>query len=218
MKQLILHGPAISSSRKKLIEIKQKFDPNNVVIFEKGSEISDILASLQTISMFEEEKLIIAENPPEDFSLDYTLYPNPYTLVFWHDHEIKNLPAGRQESPEGWEVLFFPEAKEISVFPFLDNLGNKDKRAFVEMDKLKKAGFDAQYLITMIFYLLRTLTVTPKNSPEFVKKKIARQKQNFSEDELVNLYRHVIETDFKIKSGLMESNQAQFFLVNKFIS
>ncbi|MEK7120474.1 MAG: hypothetical protein AAB840_00085 [Patescibacteria group bacterium] len=209
MKLALLHGPAISSSRKKLIEIKQKFDTNNVVTFEKGVEIADILASLQTVSMFDEEKLIIAENPSEDFTVDYTLYPNPYTLILWYDHEIKKAPDGAQ-------VLFFPEAREISVFPFLDNLGNKDKKAFVEFDKLKKAGFDTQYMVTMIFYLLRTLCCTPKSSPEFVKKKIASQKHNFSEDELVNLYKYVIETDFKIKSGLMEPAQAEFLLVNMF--
>ena len=209
MKLLALHGPAISSSRKKLIEIKQKFDPNDVIIFEKGAETDDILASLQTVSLFSEKRLVIVENSSEDLTFGSLNSSDSPTLLLWYDHEIKKVPDGAQ-------VFFFPEAREISVFPFLDKLGNRNKEAFLEMDKLKRGGFDTQYLITMIFYLLRTLCCTPKNSPEFVKKKIARQKQNFSEDELVNLYKYVIETDFKIKSGLMEPAQAEFLLVNLF--
>ncbi|TSC66105.1 MAG: Uncharacterized protein CEO21_264, partial [Microgenomates group bacterium Gr01-1014_80] len=80
MRLLVLHGPAIQSSRKKLTEIKQKFEPGSVVTFEKGSDPQDVLASLQTVSMFEGERLIIWENPPEDLGINYTLYPNPYTL------------------------------------------------------------------------------------------------------------------------------------------
>lgn len=210
MKQLVLHGPAINSSRKKLKEIKQKFDPNNVITFEKGSEISDILASLQTVSMFKEDRLVIIENSSEDFLLNYTLLPYPYTIVFWFDHELKKLP-------EKTEVIFFPEAREISVFPFLDKLGARDKTAYLEMDKLKKAGFDNQYFITMIFYLLRNLIATPKNAKDFVKNKNAKMRKNFSTEELVNLYKYVLEVDFKIKSGLLETSQAEFLLVNKFM-
>lgn len=209
MKAVALHGPAISASRKKLVEIKQKFDTNDVVTFEKGSEISDILASLQTVSMFEENRLVILENPPDDFALDYTLYPVSCTLVFWYDHEIKKIPKSVQ-------ILFFPEAKEISVFPFLDKLGNKERSAFLEMDKLKKAGYDGQYLITMVFYLLRNLVATPKIAKEFVKNKNVKMRKNFSSEELVNLYKFVLELDFKIKSGLLELKQAEFSLVNLF--
>lgn len=207
MKLLVLHGPAIQISRKKLSEIKQKFDPSSVVIFEKGADPQDILASLQTVSMFSEDRLIIWENPPEDLQ-PYTVYPNPYTLILWFDHEIKTKYKG--------EMLFFPEAKEVSVFPFLDLLGNRDKKAFVELDKLKKAGFDTQYFITMIFYLLRSLVATPKNAPEFVKRKNAKMRANFSMTELTKLYKFILETDFKIKSGLLNNDQAQYLLVAQF--
>ena len=108
MKAVILHGPAISSSRGKLIEIKKKFDSSSVVNFEEGASSAEILASLQTVSMFSEERLIIVENPLDDFS-KLTLYPNPlpagrqaYTLILWFDREI---------DPTKWpkaEVFFFP--------------------------------------------------------------------------------------------------------------
>lgn len=210
MKLQILHGPAINSSRQKLVRIKQEFDQESVVTFEKGADVGDILTNLQSESLFGGDRLIIWENPTEDFKLPTTNYKLPTTLVLWFDHEI---------DPQKWpraEVLFFPEAKEVSIFPFLDYLGRKDTRAFLELDKLKKGGFDHQYLITMIFYLLRSLIYTPQKASTFVKNKNAKMRSNFSPEELVNLYKFVLDLDFKIKSGLLEPKQAEFLLVNLF--
>ena len=210
MKLVLLHGPAIEASRKKLLEIKQKFNTDDVVTFEKGADTKDILDNLVSTALFSSNRLVILENSPEDFTF-YTQNPNPLTLVLWFDHEI---------DPKNWkdaEVLFFPEAKEVSVFPFLDYLGSRDSKAFLEMDKLKKAGFESQYIITMILYLLRNLMATPKGAKDFVKNKNAKMRKNFSADELVNLYQFVLNTDFKIKSGLLETEQAQFLLVHLFL-
>ena len=212
MKLLLLHGAAVTSSRKKLLEIKKKFSENDVVVFEKGADLKDILASLQTVSIFNENRLVILENPPEDIVKElpsYTLYPNPYTLLLWFDHEIKTKVDG--------EVYFFPETKEVSVFPFLDLLANKNPKAFLELDKLKKGGFDSQYIITMIFYLLRSLIYISKTSPEFVKRKVVKQRENFPLEKVKDLYKFVIETDFKIKKGFLEPEHAEFLLVNKFV-
>lgn len=209
MKVVLLHGPAIASSRKKLSDIKSKFAENDVLVFEKETDLSEILTHLQSQSLFGDERLVILENPPENFT-DYTLYSIPHTLVFWFDHEI---------DPKNWkdaEILFFPEEKELSVFPFLDFLGQRDKRAFLELDKLKKE-YDSQYLITMILYLLRNLVVTPKAAKDFVRRKNDKMRANFSTDELIDLYKSVLETDFKIKSGLADEAQAQFLLVNLFL-
>ena len=76
MKLLLLHGPAINSSRVKLISLKEKFDANNTVVFEQGTDLTDVLNNLVSNSLFDNERLIILENPPEDFA-HYTLYPIP---------------------------------------------------------------------------------------------------------------------------------------------
>ena len=209
MKVVLLHGPAISSSRGKLIDIKKKFDPNNVVTFEDGVSVSDILASLQSVPMFGEERLIIVENPT-DFELSAISYQLSATLFLWFDHEI---------DPKKWpeaEIFFFPEAREVSVFPFLDLLATKNKNAFLEIEKLKNANFDIFYFNTMVFYLLRNLIVSPKAAPQFVKDKLKKQRQNFTSKEIVNLYKEILEIEFKLKSGLLDNKQAEFYLVNKF--
>lgn len=207
MKLLLLHGPAIISSRKHLTEIKSKFDSNNVVLFDKGDDIKDVINSLTTPSLLNNDQLVVWENPSEEFT-PYPLYPIPCTLLLWFDHEvdIKKYP--------NFQSFFFPESKEVSIFPLLDSLGSKDKKAFMEIDKFKK--LDNQYLITMIFYLLRNLVATPKKAADFVKRKNQKMRENFSEEELVNLYKYVLDLDFKIKSGLIEENLLKFLIIKKF--
>ncbi|MBI2018297.1 hypothetical protein HYS96_01185 [Candidatus Daviesbacteria bacterium] len=217
MKLLLLHGPGKTGSRTKLINIKKGFDPSNIVVFEEGVDLGVVEDNLVSTSLFSEERLVILENPPEDFT-PYTLNRSPYTLVFWFDHEASdNKPITEWVKKERGEILYFPESKEVSVFPFLDLLAVKDNKAFLEMKKLKDSGYDVFYFITMVFYLLRNLVYTPKSAKDFVRKKNAKMRTNFSQQELVYLYKFVLETEFKIKSGLMELAQAEFLLVNKFM-
>lgn len=217
MKLLLLHGLAIKASRNKLVEIKQKFDPNNVILFESGSEFKDIQNNLMATSMFAEERLVILENPPEDFVFELSLVTSHLSLVLWFDHHLKESSRILKSVKENkGEVLNFAEGREVSVFPFLDLLAARDKKAYLEMGKLKEAGFDIYYFITMIYYLLRTLAVTPKNAQPFLKEKLTRQRKNFTSDQITQLYKDILEIDFKIKSGLLEKGQAEFLIVSYF--
>lgn len=211
MMPLLLHGPAINASRRKLQELKKKFSPDNIVVFDSDASVGQVMADLMTMPMFSGERLIIWENPSVAFELPPTTYNLQPSLVLWFDHEIdiKKWP--------GFEMLFFPEAREISVFPFLDFLTAKDQKAFLEMEKLKQAGFDIHYCLTMAFYLLRNLAVTPKNAQNFVREKLKRQRKNFPPERIKALYKDLLEIDFKIKSGLLEKPQAEFLLINKFL-
>lgn len=220
MKLHLLHGPALNSSRLKLNQIKKDFNPDNISEFGEGASIQDFLGSLQTMPMFSEERAIILENPPEELTFDSSdSSGSSVTLIIWFDHEVseKKEILKSVQNLKG-QILFFPEVKEISVFPLLDLLANQDKKAFLELDKLKKAGFDNQYLITMVFYMLRTLVSPNKNAPDFVKKKIAIQKQNFSDSDIKNMYKYILDLDYKIKNGLIEGDQAEFSLVNGFVN
>lgn len=216
MKLLLLHGPALASSRLKLNQLKKTFSEDSIDQFPEGSSIQDILGSLQTISMFDQDRLIIVENPPDDLLSNSTLYALPSTLALWMDHEVsEKKEILKSINKLGGQILFFPEEKEYSIFPLLDLLGSGKKEAFLEINKRRN---DTQYIITMIFYLLRSLAVPPKNAPDFVKRKIAKQRERFSEEKVKKLYKFVLEIDYKIKNGLIENDQAEFLLVNKFLS
>ncbi|MBI4038831.1 hypothetical protein HY384_02630 [Candidatus Daviesbacteria bacterium] len=216
MKPLLLHGPAKISSRKKLIELKQKFDTNNVVVFEEGFDLQAVLGTMATPSLLSQKQLIILENPSEDLS-NFPLSTFHDQLVLWFDHSVNEKRPIIEWFKKNGQILFFPENKEVSVFPFLDSLAAGDKKAYLMAQKLKDEGFDIFYFIIMTFYLLRNLVVTPKNAPQFVAGKLQRQRQKFPLERIKRLYHDVLWLDFKIKSGLLEKEQAEFLLINKFI-
>ncbi len=220
MRLALLHGPSKVASRLKLAQLKNKFNPNQIIVFEEGISIAEIKETVLSISLLPEPRLVIAENVGEDFNFpNEQFFEEGLTLALWFDHEVSDKKTVMEwVETIGGTVLNFPEEKEVSVFPFLDLLAAKDKNAFLELRKLKTAGFDIYYLVTMVFYLLRNLTVTPKNAKEFMRKKLDRQRRNFNRQKLENLYQKTLEIDFKIKSGLLEQDQAEFLLVWQFLS
>lgn len=218
MKLLLLHGQGIISSRAKLQSIKKQFDINNVVVFGPESSAQEIIGSLVTPLLFSEERLIILENPSEDINLDSSLVTLDSSLVFWFDCELglKNPFLEFIKKGKG-EVLFFDVSKEVSAFPLLDCLANKDRKAYLEVQKLKLSGFDIFYILTMVFYLLRSLAVTPKNAPDFVKNKLDKQRKNFAPQKIADLYQKILQIEFKLKTGILNYAQAEFLLVDLFM-
>lgn len=208
-KLLLLHGPAIEASRRKLQELRKKFNSDNVIVFDEKTDQQQILVNLQSQSLFDSERLVIIENLTEGLNLP-TDINKLTTLILWFDHKID------KKEWSGFEEFFFPEAREVSVFPLLDLLAAKDFGAYLEIKKLKAGGFDIHYFLTMVFYLLRNLVVTPKTAPSFVKQKLEKQRSFFSKEKLIELYKEILEIDFKLKSGLLEEPQAEFLLVQKF--
>lgn len=221
MKVVLLHGPAQINSRSKLLGLKSEFKSGSIVTFPAGSSLQDILGAVSTPSLLSEDQLIILENPSEDLIFPRLSTASSLSLILWFDHEVSTKkPILDLVKKNNGQILFFPAEKEASIFPLLDFLANRDKAAFLELAKLQKTHekfSDLQYLITMIFYLLRTLLVTPVGAPSFVRQKLDKQRKNFSPEELKNLYQLVLETDFKIKSGLLDLKQAQFQLISSFL-
>ncbi len=215
MKQLLLHGPAKTASRAKLIQLKSEFDADSISTFDESVGNSVIIAAWQTGSMFGEERTIILENP--DLELDVTPAFDLVNLLVWIDKDASKSAIYKSFLNSQKTVMFFPETQEVTVFPWLDLLGNRDKRAFVEIEKLKKNGFDIYYFLTMAFYLLRNLTVMPSKLSAFQREKLKKQRTKFGPDELVKIYQALLELEYKLKSGLIEKSQAEFVLVNQFM-
>ena len=85
-----------------------------------------------------------------------------------------------------------------------------------QLDGLLKE-YGSQYILTMIFFMLRRLVNPPKNLPPFVIKKIEAQRKNFDQEKIKELYKNGIETDFKIKRGLLEEKMGLTLLLNKML-
>ncbi|MBI2600630.1 hypothetical protein HYW42_01640 [Candidatus Daviesbacteria bacterium] len=215
MKPLLLHGSAINTSRKKLSEIRQKFE--DITTFGKNTSFQELVGSLMTVPLLSEQRLIILENPPEDF--EFGDIGTQTFLAIWFDHEVSEKKKIIIWAKQNAHVFYFPPEKEITIFPFLDLLANKDKKAFVQIEKLKESkDFDSFYFLTMSFYLLRNLTTDSKAMPVFVKQKLEKQRKNFSKKEIKKIYKQILEIEYKLKNGLMEQDQAEFLLIYSFVN
>lgn len=186
------------------------------MVFDQGADFADIANNLTSSSLFPQERLVIWENPTDNLQFTICNLQFAGTLILWFDYE---LPKSKvlEYTKLGAQILYFPESKEITVFPFLDLLANNSQKAFLELEKLKKGGFDIFYLLTMSSYLLRNLVATPNNVPQFVKDKLQRQRKNFNLEQITSIYKSMIEIEFKIKSGLLDQTQAEFLLINEFM-
>lgn len=220
MKLILIHGNALSAISRKISEFKQKFDSLSITeINGKESSFHDAVVKLSTGDLFSESRLVILEQfdekidiskLPDDKELTVVLkYPKPLTEASQILKNARTLNA---------QIIPLSERDEISVFPFLDALADKNsQKAFTELDKLY-AEYGAQYLLTMIFYLFRKLVIRPKKAQQYAIDKVNKQKRNFDIAKVTTLYKFGIETDFKIKSGLLEEKMGLTMLVERILA
>lgn len=214
MKIYIFHGPGETAKRDKILQIKKGFDPLSISQWSgKEFGFSDIRPSLISGSLFAETRLVILD----DFTDVDLLGINDDSLTLVLNFS-KTLPSSThlfKALPQGVIVSQFDEAGETSIFPLLDALSEKNPKALQILDKyLDEWG--GQYVLTMIAYNLRRF-IQKKNTNAFVSKKIEQQKKNFPQERIKMLYLRVIETDFKIKQGLIEERVGLILLAHSFL-
>lgn len=219
-KIIIIHGNGITAQTAKVLEIKKGFDPLSVQeINGRNFSWSDTILELSTPQLFSKERLVILEEFG-DKEIDLSLLPKDgdLTLILRFLQPLTaSSPFIKKAQSLKLAVLAFNENDEKAVFPFLDQLAAKDQRALLSLDKLL-AEYGGQYLLTMLFYLFRRMLIKPGgNLPAFVVKKIVAQSKNFSLDKLRELLKVALETDFKIKTGLVEEKLGMTLLVEQIL-
>ena len=215
MNIVLVHGSFQSAVLKKIGEVKSNFDPLAV------TEISDAGSgfSYSSPSLFSEKRLIILENPDlktvekgiEEKSPELTV------LIKFSKYLEKSSAILKRLVEVKTEIFVFEESDQTSVFPFLDMLGNLNKKAMVEFER-NYLEFGGQYILTMLAYFLRRMVQRPKTGSDFMRQKIEFQKINFSLDKITQLYRVILDTDFRIKQGLIEEKLGVTLLVQKILS
>ncbi len=220
MKLIILHGNGLVSKSLKISQIKKEFEQLSINEIS-GKEIPFVQAvvNLSTPQLFSDKRLVVLENfNPEE--IDFAKFPQDEALTILLNFP-KPLPQNsnllKDSLSKNAQIILLSEAEEKNIFPFLDSLANKDPRSLISLDKLLN-DFGGQYILTMIFYMLRRLIQNPKKLPPFILQKIEKQKQNFPLEKITSLYKTAIETDYKIKSGLIEEKIGLTLLTNKILS
>jgi DNA polymerase III delta subunit len=202
----------------KIMELKKSFAREAITEIDgKNTPIEQIIVQLSSTSLFSEKRLVILDNADEKIDLKLLPENEDVTLVFRFP---KVLPASSRllKQAAGFKVKVhqITEQEEASIFPLIDLLADKNPRAISEVDyRIDEHG--GQYILTMIFYMLRRMVQKNNKLPSFVQRKIESQKRNFPLEKIKELYRDVLETDFKIKSGKIDERLGLTLLFEKII-
>lgn len=215
MKLILIYGSFQDAVLKKVSEVKKKIDPLSISEISEGASRFDFASP----SLFSDKRLIILENPDIEIveqAISHDDADLTILIKFSKALEKSSLVLKKVLELKG-EVLSFDETSQISIFPFLDMLGNLNRRVFIEFEK-NYNEMGGQYILTMLAYFLRRMVQKPKSGSDFMRQKIETQKRNFNLGRIEKLYREIIETDFKIKQGLTEERFAVTQLVQKILN
>lgn len=120
------------------------------------------------------------------------------------------------------KALFFKEQPSANIFKFLDGVFDKKRKiAYQELRNLILSGEDPIYLLTMLQYGLRNIAYCKFGSSSynkiqpFVKKKVQAQAQNFSEQDIVDLFSDLYKLDRNLKTGQVDSHIAIPYFLEK---
>lgn len=118
-----------------------------------------------------------------------------------------------------------------SVFDLIDNIGEKNiEKSIKYLNNLIENGNDPIYLLGMIVYQFKNLmtvknfSLSGKNKQEIISKskihpfvinKTLNQAKNFSEEELIKIYKDIFKIETEIKTGKKEPKIALNLLVTK---
>lgn len=216
MKICLVFGTDISLINKRVDLIKLKYSDYEVSNLSSVTSQKELQLELASESLFSAKRLLVLADPKEELVLD--LLPDKETtvlLIIVNDTLGKKSTLLEPSKKHQIEVVSFLKGEEVSVFPFLDALFEKKSSTFKDLEKLETL-FGGQYLLTMIGYGLRRMILPQKS--DFMQQKINRQKRSFDLAKIRSVYLALLETDFKIKSGLLEEKLGLSLLVQKIIT
>ncbi len=215
---IIFHGNGLSALSKQVSQIRTKYDPLAVSEFNgKIHSIEHVIMGISTPDLFADLRLIILENINEKTDISKIITDEKTTVLI---RVTKSLPVTSTLFKTAKEIKAqiqeFSEADEVSIFPFLDSLGEKKQLAFNQFEKVYEE-YGGQYIFTMLYYFFKRMVVIPKKTPSFALQKLERQKKNFPPDKIQLLYQKTLETDFQIKSGLIEEKLGLTMIIQQIL-
>lgn len=219
MKIVVLCGSGESKKREEAQRIKEQFVPDVISTLDLSiKKISDIDSAITSLSLFDtSDKLIVVENTPDDLDLRRLVkINNPTTILFLASSPRTNSKLLSSASEIKAKTISFEAEKEVSAFPYLDNLIEGKKEAFGELQKLL-TGYGGMYILSMIYYLLRR-NLLPMPPSSFMQNKIKSQRQKLTLVNYQELYLLTLQADFAIKNGTLPETTALTKLTQEYLN
>lgn len=218
MKIIVLYGPGEVGKRNNTLKLKKQFDADATTTLDlKSATEADLEMSLSSSGLFATgPKLVVVENTPDRLDLEkFFKKESDSTLLFLAGSPRVDSKILSSAKKVGAQILSFEGERELTAFPYLDNLIEGKKGALLELDKLLKE-YGGMYILAMIFYLLRR-NILPLPKSDFMQKKIKLQKQKYNLEDWQIFYKLTLMTEFNIKNGDTEESLGLLMLTQKFI-
>jgi DNA polymerase III delta subunit len=218
MAVIIYHGNGLVAMSKTLSLLKSKYEPMAISEFNgKNQSFEQVLMGVGTNDLFAESRLIVLENFTEKTDISNLSTDEKTTVVMRINRSLPVASVLLKTAKEiKAQIQEFSEADEVSIFPFLDSLGEKKQLAFSQFEKVY-SEYGGQYIFTMLYYFYRRMIIVPKKTPTFALQKLEKQKNNFPQKRISELYELTLETDFQIKSGLIEERIGITLVINEIL-
>lgn len=210
----ILHGDNTVVSRNHLNQLlKEAKDKNLEVIKLDGNtaSLTDIKVSLETTSLFGQEKIVIIErlfsrqlSKEKKEILSYLIdeIDNLPSIIFWEGKEVTPANLKKFNNSLNSKKFKIPSL----VFKFLDSFQpNNQKNLLAMLAGLKKG--DTEFVFYMLARRLNQLLILKDLGPKGLKiapwqqYRLSGQAKNFTVKQLVSLYKKLLLIDTKIKTG-----------------
>jgi DNA polymerase III delta subunit len=215
----LFHGQNVVKSRQELGILVSEY-PSSEVDFLKSDEIQlgNLSTLLSTQPMFSKKRLVVLEGKlsaslQKELSPIFEATPSSCDVAFWHE---EFLPKSNKlllfiQKHHG-KIMEYKEYPKEEVFLFLDALASMKRKDTLEgLFRLIASGQDQVYILNMLIWNFRSMLMVKLNSNgasklhPFVKKKMAQFNQNYSPEDLVEIYRKLLYYEIAVKSGHLPS-------------
>ncbi|MFW6110198.1 MAG: DNA polymerase III subunit delta [Patescibacteria group bacterium] len=207
----LFFGENIAASRNALVKLKGKYKREATTVLT-DYDFSFFAEACEARSLFAKRSLVVMEFdnpsslPKEDIFFEYLeQLPESTDLAFWVNGKVRKNSKFYKQVEKVGEVVEFAKEEE-KPFPFLDALAQrKFQKTYQKLFELRTQGKDEFYLLQMIGWKMSTIFRAKDGVKEglspFVYRSAKKQSANFSQEELVSIFRYLAWVDLKMKTG-----------------
>lgn len=224
---VIIHGENSASSRLKLRELASQENTELIILDGKKLTLPDLVLAGESGSLFDSKKIIVLENffqrkiGSEKTVITQYLFKSdlPFSVIFWENREIEKIKIAKFPK----NIRYYKFDLPGNLFKFLDSLGTTpNKQNLSAFHDLLKSN-DPELIFTMLVRQVRFLIMVKEENlntlgiPDWQYYKFRSQSRFFTMEELIALYRLLLQMDYKLKSGITPFKKDQLldiFLAN----
>lgn len=214
---IIIHGENTTNSRQKLVEIiDEKKSKNQEIVrleakqlteanLEEALGANDLFGTSKTIIIEELHSLPVSKKKKN--LIDLISKPQTHDIVLWEKRSLTKTMLGKLSSDSNKSSIIDFEFKvSKTLFTWLDSLGNKgntQKKLQLLHSAIETDGefFCFLMLIRQIRMLIEIKSGGVAKGAPFMTAKINQQAANFKLEQLLDIYKELLQIDIKQKTS-----------------